>query len=225
MSTNDADTAQPPLFARPTLRGDVGEGAVAVVVQEDALGETRAIDVHEAVVVHVGGGHTHPVRLDLDACLICDLSETQRSRTIGSDREVVAVQAILQRSLRWEPRILDRFSLAQHLALHQVQVEIAVVVVVEQPDTGRHDLRVVVLPGHPVEVDEIDPGRRRPLDEPVLVAWLLGCLRRRRGRSAARRQTEARRYGQNESRGHQRESVQEKGRALKTRARPEGCAG
>ena len=52
-------------------------------------------------------------------------------------------------------------------ALHQVDVEVAVVVVVEQGDAGRHDLRVVPLARHAVEVDEVEAGLFGALDEPL----------------------------------------------------------
>ena len=63
-----------------------------------------------------------------------------------------------ERPLRREQRVGQRLR-AEHLPLHQVDVEVAVVVVVEQRDAGRHDLRVVELAGHAVEVDEVETGR------------------------------------------------------------------
>ena len=62
-------------------------------------------------------------------------------------------------------------AVAEHLTLHQVDVEIAVVVVVEQPHARAHDLRVVQLSRHPVEVHEIDPRRFGPIDEPLAGRW------------------------------------------------------
>ena len=114
-------------------------------MEQDALGEAGAVDVHEAVIVHVGGRHTHAVRLDVDTRLLGDIREMQRALAVRANAQVVSIEAILERTLRRRQRILDRLSLAEHLALHQVQVEVAVVVVVEQAHARRHDLRVVVL--------------------------------------------------------------------------------
>ena len=58
----------------------------------------------------------------------------------------------------------------EHAALHQVDVEVAVVVVVEQRDARRHDLGLVEPAGHPVDVDEVEAARRGPVDEPLRFA-------------------------------------------------------
>src|SRR6185369_5273992 len=44
-------------------------------------------------------------------------------------------------------------------------VEVAVVVVVEQRDARRHDLRVVELAGHPVEMHEVEAALLRAFSE------------------------------------------------------------
>jgi hypothetical protein len=91
----------------------------------------------------------------------------ERSRAVGIDHQVVAEQAILQLTVRRIDRIAQRLPLPEHLSLDDVDVEIAVVVVVEQRHTGRHDLRVVELAGHAVEVDEVEAGRVRVFSEPI----------------------------------------------------------
>jgi hypothetical protein len=49
----------------------------------------------------------------------------------------------------------------------QVDVEVAVVVVVEDSGAGGHHLGLVEASGHAVEVDEVEPHLLRTLDEPV----------------------------------------------------------
>ena len=55
---------------------------------------------------------------------------------------------------------------SEHLPLNEVHVEVAVVVVVEQRDARRDDLGVVEPPGHAVDMDEVETGLLRPIDEP-----------------------------------------------------------
>ena len=66
---------------------------------------------------------------------------------VGADREIVAKQPSLerQRSLRLRLRLRQRRVCAEHPALHDEDVEVAVVVVIEQRDARRHDLGVVEL--------------------------------------------------------------------------------
>ena len=95
-------------------------------MEQHALGETGAVDVHETVVVDIRRRHTHAVRLDVDPGLFRDIREMQRALAVRSNAQVVAIEAILERTFRREQRILGRLSLAEHLALHQVEVEVAV---------------------------------------------------------------------------------------------------
>jgi hypothetical protein len=85
--------------------------------------------------------------------------------------------------------ILQRLPRTEHLALNEVDVEVAVVVVVEEADAGRHDLGIIDLTRHPVEVDEVEPGLPGPFDEPFSRCLWSGCRGRRPvvARSAAAR--------------------------------------
>jgi hypothetical protein len=79
---------------------------------------------------------------------------------------LVAEEPVLQRPLRLERRVGERLPGTEHLPLHDVDVEVAVVVDIDQADAGSHDLRVVELPRHAVEVGERQARVRRRLDEP-----------------------------------------------------------
>src|SRR5688572_30617071 len=52
------------------------------------------------------------------------------------------------------------------MSLDRIHVEIAVAVVIEQTDAGRHDLGDGEPPAHAVDVCEHEPAVTRPLDEP-----------------------------------------------------------
>ena len=63
----------------------------------------------------------------------------------------------------------ERVAVSEQLALHEVHVEVAVVVVVEESRARSRHLRLVELAGHAVEVDEVEPGLGGPIDEPLPV--------------------------------------------------------
>src|SRR5438093_13190665 len=64
--------------------------------------------------------------------------------------------------------------------MDDIDIEIAVVVVVEQRDARRQDLRIEKLSRCAVEVDEVEAGFSRAIDEPV------SLTRRRAGHRIAR---------------------------------------
>ena len=155
-----------PAVLRSGLSGDVGECPVAVVAKHHTAGKAGAIDVREAIVVKVANGGAHAVGPEIDAAFIGDVGEMKRARAIFVEDEIVAKQAIFQRTLRREQSIGDRPVGAKHLSLGHVYVEIAVVVVIDQRDAGRHDLGVVELARHAVEVHEVESRRLGPLAKP-----------------------------------------------------------
>ncbi len=84
--------------------------------------------------------------------------------------QIVAIEPAFERqgTSRRHERLTERLSGSEHLTLHEEHVEVAVVVVVEQADARRHDLGVVELAGHAVEVHEVQAGIGCPIREPFL---------------------------------------------------------
>ena len=76
-------------------------------------------------------------------------SVTSTKRGCGSRREIVAIEPVFE-------RLVDRLARSEQLALHQVDVEVAVIVVVEERRTGAGDLGHIELAGHTVEVYEVE---------------------------------------------------------------------
>ena len=104
----------------------------------------------------------------------------QRSLPVRPDEEIVSEETIPEWTCRWIRGVLERLLCAEHRALDQVHIEVAVVVVIEQGDAGRHDLGVVPLTRHAVEVDEVEACLFGALDEPLR-------LRAGRGAQVSRR--------------------------------------
>ena len=73
--------------------------------------------------------------------------EPQRARPVGANRRSFRYSRPLSgdASRRLRARLAERLSSAEHLSLHEEDVEIAVVVVVEQRDARRHDLGMIEL--------------------------------------------------------------------------------
>jgi hypothetical protein len=69
----------------------------------------------------------------------------------------------------------------ESLALRDVDVEVAIVVVIEKRHAGRQDLRIVELPRRAVEVHEVQTGFLRAVGEPVLASRCGAVCRCRRG--------------------------------------------
>ena len=159
----------PSVVVRSALTRPLDERAVAVVPEELVASEVRQVEVDPPVVVHVPGGEAHAVPARVDAALLRDVREPRDADSIGLQEEIVAVQAPRgrQRSLRREQGLIGRLVRSEHLSLDEVDVEVAVVVVVEQPGPRRHDLGNVERARRAVEVDEVEAARNRGVDEPV----------------------------------------------------------
>ena len=156
--------ARPPTgVVHPRSAANFGKGAVALVPVESIAAEVRHEQVREAVVVVVARGDPHPVAAVTDAGLIGDIFESRRISRPGR-RENIPVEAVF--------RCLAR---PERAALHEIGVEVTVVVVVEEGAAASHDLGQVELAGGAAPVHEVKPGLGRDL------AKIGGALLIRRG--------------------------------------------
>ncbi len=76
------------------------------------------------------------------------------------------------------------------MPLHQVDVEVPVVVVVEERRPRAHDLQQPELPGHAVEVDEVETGLGGGVHEEVAAPFRSPDPSREAGHEEQRRQDE-----------------------------------
>ena len=144
----------------PGRRRDVGERAVAVVVEQRGGAEAGDEQIEVAVVVVVADGGAHAV----------DRAARRRRASVTSVKRSVRLPSRpTVRSLRNSrldgPTSAARGVAVQRPALDEEHVQVAVVVVVEQRHAGAHLLGHVVLAGGAVDVGEGQAG---------------GCRRRRR---------------------------------------------
>ncbi len=162
----------------PALLRHVGEGAVAIVAEQLIASERRHVEIDAAVVVVVAGRDAHPVSGRVQPAGVGHVGEPQRARAVGVHLQIVPEQSSLQRqrTLRRKQRLLQFLAGAEHLPLRNEHIEIAVVVVIEQRHARAHVLGVIERAGHPVEVHEVEAGRRGAVDKP-LGRWR--CGRRR----------------------------------------------
>src|SRR5205085_4900580 len=106
--------------------------------------------------------------------------EMQHTGAVSSNGEIVSIQpAAKWQRMRWDGGLLDVCA-AEHLSLREVDIEIAVVVVIEEGDAAPDHLGEVKLPGHAVEIREVETGRLRPIDKPIVGGRVTNG---RRGRS------------------------------------------
>ena len=148
----------------------VGERAVAVVAEKHGARESRAIQVHEAVVVEVARRDAHAIRPQANPALGSDIREPDRVRAVGVRDGIVSEQSVASP--------LGRPVGSQQVPLRDVDVEVAVVVVVEEADARRHDLRVVEAARHAVDVREVEAGRLGDVRKPLRSRGRYRALRR-----------------------------------------------
>ena len=175
----EAGTDRPALSAADARPGgDILEGAIAAVAPQLVGAEVGEEDVDMAVAVDVTGRDAHAVAGGVQAARCRDVGETQLALAV---RQLVAVETVGPEVVAALRRSSDRRT------LNQVEIEVAVVVVVEERATRAHHLVKVELAGHAVPMHEVEADRGVGLDEqgrPVV----LRCQRPHR----LGRQTEAR---------------------------------
>src|SRR5207245_2517396 len=112
------------------LPGNVGKGAVAVVVVETVLAEVRDVEVQEAVVVEVAGAGPLPV---------AEVPHAGAVRHVGEMAAAVVVVENAAVGAAAEAR-----AAGERAGLDDVQVGRAVVVVVEEAQAGAARLQEVL---------------------------------------------------------------------------------
>src|SRR5687768_2014229 len=156
-----------------TLLRYVREGAVAVVAKQLVGAEIREQQIDPAVVVDVGRRHTQAVLISADTTRVGDVRELELTRAVGVHTQVISIET---------PLGSGRLVCSQYSTLHQVNVKIAVVVVIEQPDTRRKNFGIVEPSRRAMHVYEVEPRLNSSLAEPLIecsrCSWCPGCATR-----------------------------------------------
>ena len=130
---------EPRRAGQPAPGGRVGEPPVTLVAVQPRRAEVRQVEVGQAVVVDVPHGHAQTVAVGVDVACAGDVGEAQHRAAVGAGGQIVAEEASAGRRAagrrRYE-RVGRGRVRAEHPALHQVRVEVAVGVVVEQRHPG-----------------------------------------------------------------------------------------
>ena len=133
-------------------------------MQERRRPERGDEEIGIAVVVVVADRGAHAVHTQANAGGFGDIREMQRAAAVGGGNEIVAEEATGRRSASPASR-LRRGVERQGRALHEEDVEIAVVVVIEERDAGAHDLRQKVVAAGAVDVRKRQTGCCGRFDE------------------------------------------------------------
>ena len=134
----------------------IGKGPVAVVAPQLIDAEIGQEQIDPAVVVDISRGHAQAELIGDDAARVGDVGEAQLARALVNSK-VVSVQAALE---------CPRLGRPERPPLNEVDVQIAVVVVVEQPDARRQNFGIVEASRGTVDVHEVDARRLRDIGEP-----------------------------------------------------------
>ena len=125
------------------FRGDIGEGAIAVVVEELIAVHAGDVEVDEAIVVVIASGNAHGVAGALESCFFGHVGEGAVT--------VVTVETIPIARIRL-------FEGGDCGAVGEEDIQKAVVVEVEESYAPYHGFESVALGAEAVLEDEIDFG-------------------------------------------------------------------
>src|SRR5206468_3720688 len=135
--------------------GDVFEGPVAAIPIQDVGAEVGDEEVRPAVGVVIGDGDARP-----------PLTLAADPRAVGRVLEPAVGETAVQRV----PPALDDARAVETPAVHDVEIEPAVAVVVEESEARARRIEQVVLAGSPGQEDARHPGFGRHVDEPEAAA-------------------------------------------------------
>src|SRR5689334_4197307 len=113
-------------------------------MEQPATVEAGEVEIDVAVVVDVSRCHAKPEPGRVDAALRRYVREMERPGTVSTHLEIVPVEASSQRRIDG--------ATTKRSPLHEIDIQVAIVVVVEEGDAWRQDLRVVELAGGAVHV-------------------------------------------------------------------------
>ncbi len=134
----------------PGFVGDVGEGAVAIVVQQLVAGDVRHEEIGPAVVVVIAHGDAHPVALACHPGSVGDVGEGQVPVVVEEPVLVLVAFLLEGRDGR---------------AVDEEDVGIAVVVVIEHGHARHHGLGLVLVRRGRALDGELHSGARGDLFE------------------------------------------------------------
>ena len=128
--------------------------SVTFVVKERVATEVRYIEVYVSVVIDVRRGHAHPPTRVIDA---------RRRRNVGElPCPVVSIESVT----RWLAGFLRA---GQRGSVDEIDVVVAVSVVVEETSARADGFDHVLLFSRGVVVDEVDSALLRHIDEEISV--------------------------------------------------------
>src|SRR5215469_776842 len=123
--------------------GDIGEGAIAVVVVEVTIWKSRDQNVLVAIIIKIRDSHTHAIGLGpAQTRLGCDVHKLAIAQ--------IAIKGVLNGFLALPTRCFT--------AIQKKNIQPSVIVKIEKTDTAAHGLDQVAVGGNSVEMS---PGETR----------------------------------------------------------------
>ena len=138
-------------------RSDVTEAAIAVVEQQLVVIQIHHVEIWKTVIVDIAGCHTHAISSAKLARFLRHIGETNQRLSIIAGPGVVSVQAVAQgqRVPGWKQCVINLFAGTQRGALDDIDVQVAIAVVIEKGAAGTDDLRKVDFARHAVEMKKV----------------------------------------------------------------------
>src|SRR6266571_3267353 len=153
---NPCGACAPTRVIYPRVHGDVRESTVTVVVVEDVVSEVCDVQILEAVVIVVPDSDSHSVAHMPDSGFLSDVHELELSGLAQQVTEEPVAGLPVQR--RRKLRLTGILSRVEHRALHHIDVQVPVIVVIEEGDACSHNFGHVVLARGTREMAELQPN-------------------------------------------------------------------
>src|SRR5438552_192607 len=96
--------------------------------------------------------------MGVDAAFLGNIRKFQCPSSVGMDNGIVSVKTASRWKwpLGWKQCVRQCLARAEHTALNDKNVQITVIVVVEECSTRAHNLGVIMLSRHAVEMNKVD---------------------------------------------------------------------
>src|ERR1043166_29790 len=137
----------------------IGKRTVTVVVIQHVVTCVGDVKVEKAIVIVVADGDTHTVADVPHSGLFSDVDEAQ----LAGLRKQVLVEPVAGLPAGWGRGY--EFARVETRALDEIDVQIAVVVVIKQGHAGAHDLGHIVMAGCEIEMTKVETGLGRDVPE------------------------------------------------------------
>src|SRR6266852_8786562 len=136
---HETGAGAPSTAAHASLGGNVSKSAVTVVVVKNIPAQVGDQQVHISIIVEITDSHPHTVGVALHSRVFRDVSKSAIS--------VIAIEAVPVTRIGFVGQRPARHGVLNLRSIHEEQIEVAIVVVIEHGHAAAHGFREIFLAG------------------------------------------------------------------------------